>query len=109
MIRSLVAQTLETQGYAVLQAEDGWEGIKVARNLKGNIDLLFTDVVMPGLGGAELAVAMKEIYPGIKVLFMSGYSRSQLEDEGVPSDAALLSKPFTPDKVVATVRQQLSE
>jgi CheY-like chemotaxis protein len=109
MIRSLVSQTLEMQGYTVVPAEDGWEGIKVARNLKGKIDLLFTDVVMPGLGGAELAVAMQEIYPEIKVLFMSGYSRSQLNEEGVPSDAALLEKPFTPDKVVTIVRRLLSE
>ncbi len=109
MIRSLVSQTLETQGYTVLLAEDGWEGIKVARNLKGKIDLLFTDVVMPGLGGAELAVAMQEIYPGIKVLFMSGDSRAQLDEEGIPSEAALLAKPFTPDKVVTIVRRQLSE
>lgn len=109
MIRSLVSQTLETQGYTVLLAEDGWEGVKVARNLKGKIDLLFTDVVMPGLGGAELAVAMQEIYPGVKVLFMSGYSRSQLDEEGIPSEAALLAKPFTPDKVVTMVRRQLSE
>jgi two-component system cell cycle sensor histidine kinase/response regulator CckA len=109
MIRSLVSQTLEVQGYNVLLAEDGWEGIKVARNLKGNINLLFTDVVMPGLGGAELAVAMQELYPEVKVLFMSGYSRSQLDEEGVPSDASLLEKPFTPDKVVAMVRRLLSE
>ena len=109
MIRSLVSQTLEMQGYTVLLAEDGWEGIKVARNVKGKIDLLFTDVVMPGLGGAELAVAMKELYPEIRVLFMSGYSRSQLNEEGVPSEAALLEKPFTPDKVVAMVRRLLTE
>ena len=109
MIRSLVSQTLEMQGYTVLLAEDGWEGIKVARQLKGKIDLLFTDVVMPGLGGAELSVAMQELYPEIKVLFMSGYSRSQLDEEGVPPEAALLEKPFTPDKVVAMVRRLLSE
>ena len=108
MIRTLVAQTLEMQNYNVVQAEEGWEGIKVARTHKGKIDLLFTDVVMPGLGGVELAVAAKELYPEIKVLFMSGYSRSQLEEEGISSDAAVLEKPFTPDKVVAKVRNLLA-
>ncbi|VGO16827.1 Sensor kinase CckA [Pontiella desulfatans] len=108
MIRTLVAQTLEMQDFTVLLAEEGWEGVKVARQYKGKIDLLFTDVVMPGLGGAELAVAAKELYPEIEVLFMSGYSRSQLVEEGVPADAAVLEKPFTPDKVVAKVRELLS-
>ncbi|WP_372845568.1 ATP-binding protein [Pontiella sp.] len=108
MIRTLVAQTLELQGYTVLLAEEGWEGVKVARQYKGTIDLLFTDVVMPGLGGAELAIAAKELYPQIEVLFMSGYSRSQLNEEGVPPDAAVLEKPFTPDKVVAKVRQLIA-
>lgn len=107
MIRTLVAQTLEMQNYTVILAEEGWEGIKVARNHKGKIDLLFTDVVMPGLGGAELALAAQELYPEIKVLFMSGYSLAQLEDEGVPADAAVLGKPFTPDKVISLVRQLL--
>ncbi|MEE9369042.1 MAG: ATP-binding protein [Pontiella sp.] len=107
MIRTLVAQTLEMQNYNVVLAEEGWEGIKVAKTHKGKIDLLFTDVVMPGLGGVELAVATRELYPEIKILFMSGYSRVQLEDEGVPPDASLLEKPFTPDKVVAMVRKLL--
>lgn len=108
MIRNLVMQTLEAQGYHVLTAEDGWEGVKVARTHKGKIDVLLTDVVMPGMSGAELAVAMKELYPEVRVAFMSGYSRSQLDDEGVPADAVLLEKPFTPDKVVTLVRKVLA-
>ena len=107
MIRTLVSQTLEMQGYTVLLAEEGWEGIKVARNHKGKIDLLFTDVVMPSLGGGGLALTEKELYPEIRILFMSGYSRAQLDEEGVPPDAALLEKPFSPDKVVSMVAKQL--
>ncbi len=108
MIRTLVAQALEMQNYHVVLAEEGWEGIKVARNHKGKLDLLVTDVVMPGLGGVELALAAQELYPEIKVLFMSGYARSQLVEEGVPPDAAVLEKPFTPDKVVSMVRMLLA-
>jgi len=108
MIRNLVAQTLEMQDYNILLADEGWEGVKVARQYKGTIDLLFTDVIMPGMGGAELAIAAQEMYPEIKVLFMSGYARSQLEEEGVPPDAAVLEKPFKPDKVLAMVRKLLA-
>ncbi len=108
MIRGLVAQTLEAQKYKVLAADDGWEAVQLARKYGEPIDLLFTDVVMPGLGGAELAVAVRELHPGIKELFMSGYSRSQVTEEGVPPEAALLEKPFTPDKVVAMVKELLT-
>ena len=108
MIRGLVSQSLEMQDYKVLVAEDGWEAAQLARKYDGSIDLLFTDVVMPGLGGAELALAVRELYPEIKLLFMSGYSRSQVTEEGVPPGAALLEKPFTPDKVVAMVRDLLA-
>lgn len=108
MIRNLLNQTLVRQKYNVLTAEEGWQGVKVARNHKGKIDLLFTDVVMPGLGGAELAVATRELYPEVKVLYTSGYSRTQLEEEGVPSDAEVLEKPFTPDKAVTMVRELLA-
>ncbi len=108
MIRGLVSQTLEMKGYKVLAADDGWEAVQLARKYEGSIDLLFTDVVMPGLGGAELAVAVQELYPAINILFMSGYSRSQVTEEGVPPDAALLEKPFTPDKVISMVRNLLA-
>ncbi len=108
MIRTLVSQTLELQNYKVLVAGDGWVAVQLARKFDGKIDLLFTDVVMPGLGGAELAVAVRELHSGIKLLFMSGYSRAQVTEEGVPPDAALLEKPFTPDKVVSTVRDLLA-
>jgi DNA-binding response OmpR family regulator len=108
MIRTLVAKTLEQQGYTVLSADDGWQAVQVARKHDGRIDLLLTDVVMPELGGAELALAVGELYPEIKVLFMSGYSRSQVADEGVPPGAALLEKPFTPDGVSAKVRAVLA-
>jgi len=103
MIRGLVSHTLEAQGYKVLVADDGWEAVQLARKYEGTINLLFTDVVMPGLGGAELAMAVRELHPEIKLLFMSGYSRVQVTEEGVPPDAALLEKPFTPDKAVSVV------
>jgi signal transduction histidine kinase/CheY-like chemotaxis protein len=108
MIRGLVSQTLEAQKYKVVVADDGWEAVQLARKYSEPIDLLFTDVVMPGLGGAELAMAVRELHPGIKELFMSGYSRSQVTEEGVSPDAALLEKPFTPDKVVAMVKELLT-
>jgi signal transduction histidine kinase/CheY-like chemotaxis protein len=108
MIRGLVSQTLEVHKYKVLVADDGWKAVQLARKYGEPIDLLFTDVVMPGLGGAELAMAVRELHPGIKELFMSGYSRSQVTEEGVPPDAALLEKPFTPDKVVAMVKELLT-
>lgn len=108
MIRGLVSHTLEAQDYKVLVADDGWEAVQLARKYEGIINLLFTDVVMPGLGGAELALAVRELHPEIKLLFMSGYSRSQVTEEGVPPDAALLEKPFKPDEVVSVVRGLLA-
>ncbi len=108
MIRGLVSHTLEAQDYKVLVADDGWEAVQLARKYDGTINLLFTDVVMPGLGGAELAMAVRELHPEIKLLFMSGYSRAQVTEEGVPPDAALLEKPFTPDKVILMVRDLLA-
>ncbi|MBN2685179.1 MAG: response regulator [Pontiellaceae bacterium] len=109
MIRELVEKTLTQQGYTVLTAEDGWEGIKIARTHTGGIDLLFSDIVMPGLGGSELAIAMKELYPQIKILFMSGYSRTQLQKEELPEDMVLLEKPFTTDMILSSVEELLND
>ena len=109
LIRARISQTLKGQGHRLLLAEDGWSAAQLARKHEGPIDLLITDVLMPGLGGAELASAVRKIYPDIKALFMSGHSRAQVTEEGVPPDAALLEKPFTPDKVVAMVNGLLAE
>ena len=108
IIREFVGQTLTQQGYTVLTAEDGGEGIKIARTYTGGIDLLFSDIVMPGLDGLELAIAMKELFPQIKVLFMSGCSRTELQKEEIPGNAILLEKPFTTDLLLSTVEELLN-
>ncbi|MBN2703394.1 MAG: response regulator [Pontiellaceae bacterium] len=109
MIREFVGQTLTQQGYTVLTAEDGWEGIKIARTHTGGIDVLFSDIVMPGLGGLELAIAMKELFPQIKVLFMSGYSSVELQKEEIPENAILLGKPFTTELLLSTMEELLND
>ncbi len=109
MIRTLVAKTLETEAYNILLAEDGWEAAKIARKHEGPIDLLFTDVAMLGMDGVELALVVRELYPQIKLLFMSGYSTAQATEKGVPDDAVFLGKPFLPNQVLAKVRQQLAD
>ncbi len=110
MIRTLVAKTLEAGGeYSLLLAEDGWDAAKIARKHDGRIDLLFTDVAMLGMDGIELSLAVRELYPKIKLLFMSGYSSAQATEKGVPPDAVFLEKPFLPDQVLAKVRQLLAD
>ena len=107
-IRNLVHQTLIGGGYSVLVAEDGWHGIKMARTCKEQIDLLFSDLMMPGLSGAELAVALRELFPEIQILLMSGYSRNQMGDEPIPPGTTLLEKPFMPDQVLSRVKELLA-
>jgi signal transduction histidine kinase/ActR/RegA family two-component response regulator len=109
MIRTLIAKTLEAENYRILLAEDGWDAAKIARKYEGPIDLLFTDVAMLGMDGVELSLVVRELYPEIKLLFMSGYSTAQATEKGVPADAVFLEKPFLPNQVLAKVRQQLSE
>ena len=109
MIRTLVAKTLEGGKYCILLAEDGWDAAKIARKHEGTIDLLFTDVGMLGMDGIELSLVVRELYPEIKLLFMSGYSNAQATEKGVPPDAVFLEKPFLPNQVLAKVRQMFAE
>jgi CheY-like chemotaxis protein len=105
-LRTLTRTLLEQGGYTVLEARQGSEAIEIARQHRGPIDLLLTDMVMPGLGGPEVARDLVPIHPESKVLYMSGYAsfprRGMLD-----SDAILLQKPFTRDGLLSKLREVL--
>ena len=104
-VRRLVQRALELQGYAVLPARSGEEADQIERLHLGPIHLLVTDVVMPGMGGRELADLIKSRRPQLKVLYMSGYTDDDIVRHGViVARDAFLQKPFTATSLVAKVR-----
>ncbi len=108
-LRDLVREILTEAGYTVLDAINGVRALEVSRLHEGPIDLLLTDVVMPEMGGRELAQRLASLRPGLKVLYMSGYTDDPEMRQGIEeSDAAFLPKPFTPSTVAAKVREVLA-
>jgi two-component system cell cycle sensor histidine kinase/response regulator CckA len=108
-LREVIQETLEESGYTVLLASHGEEAVAIARERKGPIDLLLTDVVMPKLGGAELAKRLVVLRPEMRVLYMSGYTSHAISQQGiVGQEVALLQKPFTGDTLARAVREALS-
>ena len=109
-LRALAKEFLRGNGYAVLEAGNGREAIRISKAFGGPIHLLLADVTMPGMGGKELAERLASLRPGIKALFMSGYS-----DEGIVNSAmfgggmAFLEKPFSRDTLLQRVRLALDE
>jgi two-component system cell cycle sensor histidine kinase/response regulator CckA len=107
-IRTLCRQVLVEQGYRVLEAQDGREALERAEAHEGPIDILITDVVMPHLSGRALADRMQTNRPGIKVLYVSGYTDDAIVRHGVSENAvAFLAKPFTPETLLGRVREVL--
>jgi CheY-like chemotaxis protein len=95
-------------GYVVLEAADAVEALAVASAHPGHIDLLVTDVIMPGPSGVELAARLKSTRTDVNVLFMSGYTDNAIVRNGLLADeAAFLQKPFTPHDLLRKVRQVL--
>jgi CheY-like chemotaxis protein len=108
IVRQLVAEILESNGYTVLRAGDGPSALELLRRHTGGIDLLLTDVVMPGMSGPEVAGAVAAMRPGTQVLYMSGYTDSAIDHHGVLEHGiAYLAKPFTADELARTVREIL--
>lgn len=105
-VRKFVCTVLRSQGYTVLEAGNGREALDVAHGHAGPIHLLLTDVVMPGMGGVELAERFSVARPEAAVLMMSGYSDRALPPE---RSAKLLAKPFTSSTLLARVREMLEE
>ena len=109
MVRGLAVEILQRYGYTVLEAPDGNGALSIVESHRGKIDLLITDLVMPGMNGIELAGRFHDIRPGVPVLFMSGYSEDAVEHLGEMSDRQqFLQKPITPSILSRKVREILA-
>ena len=107
LVRVLARRILEESGYVVHEAHNGREGLALCEAHQGPIDLLVSDVVMPELGGRELAEGALKLRPGLKVMFMSGHTQDVVLKEGVQKGTAFLQKPFTPAALAQKVREAL--
>jgi len=107
-VRHMIIASLEACGYQVLEAPNGRAAIELTGQHPGTIDLLVTDVIMPGMTGKEMADALSLMRPEMKVLFISGYSGEVIAHRGVlDAGVAYLGKPFTPSVLAAKVREVL--
>jgi two-component system cell cycle sensor histidine kinase/response regulator CckA len=104
-VRSLMALMLRRKGYSVIDAAGGADAIRMIESHKGKVDLLVTDVVMPGIGGRELYEYLSERHPEMKVLFVSGYTADAFEGRTV--SGAFLAKPFLLDTLAKRVHEIL--
>ena len=106
-LRTLTARILISQGYRVLEASDGVEALRVADRHRGTLDLLTTDIVMPSMGGHDLANELSARRPGLKVLFVSGYTDDAVGRGELQPGDAFLQKPIDPKVLARKVRQML--
>jgi CheY-like chemotaxis protein len=110
IVRELVCEVLEDQGYNVLCARDGMEALPLAEDYDGEIHLLVSDVIMPHMNGHELAARLCALRPDMKVLYVSGYSDNEIGDHGeLDPRYELLQKPFTPQTLARKIRDVISE
>jgi CheY-like chemotaxis protein len=107
-VRRLVKRTLERRGHTVIEATDGRRALEKARE-DLTIDLLVSDVVMPALGGHELAERLRRERPDLKVILTSGYSDADLRGEVRSVSDAFLVKPFTPKDLLKAVSDVLAD
>jgi signal transduction histidine kinase len=110
IVRELVCEVLEDQGYNVICARDGIEALHIAEEFDGLIHLLVTDVIMPHMNGHELAAKLGQLRPDMKILYVSGYSDNDIGDHGLLDPRhELLQKPFTPQTLARKIREVIRE
>ncbi|HWS15862.1 MAG TPA: PAS domain S-box protein [Candidatus Methylomirabilis sp.] len=110
VVRRLTREILTENGYRVLDAGNGREALLISEAHRGEIHLLLTDVVMPKLGGRELAERIRPLRPGLRILYMSGYTDDAILRHGVlEAEVPFLQKPFTPEGLARKVREVLDE
>lgn|GEM_PF-1666098 len=108
-VRQLEALALSMNGYQVLEAADGMGALEILKAEAGRVDLLVTDIVMPGMDGLQLADEVQCIRPGLPVLFTSGYQKGMsVQSRQWPMKTSFLAKPFTPEDLAAKIRELLA-
>jgi PAS domain S-box-containing protein len=109
-VRSSARRLLERQGYTVLEARHGGDALRIVEESGRQVDLVVTDLVMPEMGGKELAERLRAHRPGLKVLFMSGYTEKVIAAGGVmPPNTGFVEKPFTVEQLMRRLREILDE
>jgi two-component system, cell cycle sensor histidine kinase and response regulator CckA len=109
-VREVAREFLESGGYTVIEAQNGDEALALGTKFEGTIDLLITDMVMPGMRGQELAARLQRHRRDLRVLYMSGYSEHTAEEAAAAGIAVrMLTKPFSRSLLLRTVRELLNE
>ncbi len=109
-VRAIAVAVLESAGYTVLEAASAESALEMMKNYDGPLDLLFTDIVMPGINGMELAKKMSKLRPGIRKLYASGYSEEVLEQKGFQGvNGSLLLKPYSRSELTRKVSDLLNQ
>jgi two-component system cell cycle sensor histidine kinase/response regulator CckA len=107
-VRSVAARVLSNQGYTVLTSSNGQDALALLDQVEGQIDLVLTDVVMPDMGGLELATRLQHQWPGLKVVYMSGYAEGDKLEPGMRDyQRSFLQKPFSAESLTVKVREVL--
>jgi two-component system, cell cycle sensor histidine kinase and response regulator CckA len=107
-VRTLACRILQDRGYRVLEATEGLDALRIAKEYEGIIHMVVTDVIMPGLGGSKLVSRLETERPGIKALYISGYTDNAIVHHGIlDSNVAFLQKPFTVNGLAHKVRDVL--
>jgi len=108
-LRKLAHKILKDVGYAVLEAEGGSKALEIAEQYKSRIDLLLTDVIMPGINGRMLAEKLSAARPDMKILYMSGYAEGEIARHGfLQPSVQVLRKPFTCEELTQRVQQVIT-
>jgi two-component system, cell cycle sensor histidine kinase and response regulator CckA len=107
-VRNLVERVLTSRGYRVLSAQHGGDALQLASDGRGDIDLVLTDIVMPAMSGRELVDALRTRRPGVRVLYMSGYTDDEIVRRGLHDPRmSFIQKPFTAESLAMQIRKIL--